>query len=324
MIKKYIVTGGCGYIGSHVVRALKQHDPNCHVHIIDRVSRSHTLKNADGWLIDDYASDAALSLIIDLEPDAIVHCAGTSLVGPSMIDPSEYYSNNVIKTIRMLDVIKHMPKKPVIIFSSSASVYGEPDTCPIVEDSAISPISPYGSTKAMIERILSDYAFPYSIPSISLRYFNAAGAEPNNFDLGQEPGATHIIARALEASITGQEFVINGYDYETEDGTCVRDYVHVWDLAHAHVMAIDYAKNLKMDHWSESFNLGTNNGISNKKIAEYVGNKYGLNIKYSERRAGDPDALVADARKANNMLLWYPKWSSMETIIDSAYKWYRK
>ena len=158
-MRKVIVTGGCGYIGSHVARAFK--NAGDQVFIIDRVQRDHTLKNIDGWFIDDFASDASLATMFDIQPDVIVQCAGTSLVGPSMTDPAEYYENNVVKTIRMMDSISKWEKRPAIMFSSSASVYGEPDVLPIPESHPIRPISPYGSTKAMSELLLRDYGNAY-------------------------------------------------------------------------------------------------------------------------------------------------------------------
>lgn len=323
MNRTVVVTGGCGYIGSHVARAFKQN--NNTVHIIDQVRRDHTLKDIDGYLIADFASDEALSMIVNLQPDVIVHCAGTSLVGPSMTDPAEYYTNNIVKTIALLNVIRHMPKRPVILFSSSASVYGVPDTWPTDEGSDIQPISPYGATKAMTERILDDYFNAYDIHSMCFRYFNAAGAEPFNSDLGQEPGATHIVARALEASIADRAFTINGSDYDTDDGTCVRDYVHVWDLARAHILGVNYLLDDYPQPGAYVLNLGTREGISNKQIVDYVFNKYGLPfVNYGERRAGDPDTLVADATQAKNLLGWMPEHSNIETIIDSAHKWYTK
>jgi UDP-glucose 4-epimerase len=323
MNRTVVVTGGCGYIGSHVARAFKQNNDT--VNIIDQIKRDHTLKDIDGYLIADFASDEALSLIVNLEPDVVVHCAGTSLVGPSMTDPAEYYTNNIVKTIALLNVVRHMSKRPVILFSSSASVYGVPDTWPTDEGSDIQPISPYGATKAMTERILDDYFRAYDIHSMCFRYFNAAGAEPFNSDLGQEPGATHIVARALEASIADRAFTINGDDYDTDDGTCVRDYVHVWDLAQAHRLGVNYLLDDYPQPGAYVLNLGTREGISNKQIVDYVFNKYGLPfVNYGTRRPGDPDILVADATQAKNLLGWVPKYSNIETIIDSAHKWYTK
>jgi len=323
MSKTIIVTGGCGYIGSHVARAFKQNGDT--VHIIDCVQRNHTLKDIDGYFIDDFATDESLATIINLQPDIIVHCAGTSLVGPSVSDPAEYYNNNVSKTLKLLDVVRNLEKKPVFMFSSSASVYGIPEHIPVKETAPKNPISPYGNTKRITELILADYCEAYGVNSICFRYFNAAGAEPVNYDLGQERGATHIVARALEASLANRAFTINGDDFNTPDGTCVRDYVHVWDIATAHVKGAEFITSAT-DNYNRAamiFNLGTNTGISNKQIVNYVVDQYGLPfVNFGERRAGDPDELVADAIDAREVLGWEPIYSDIETIIDSAYKWY--
>lgn len=325
-MKTIIVTGGCGYIGSHVARAFKYADPNNRVYIIDRVSRRHTLKHVDGFFINDFASESSLATIVDLNPDIIVHCAGTSLVGPSMTDPAEYYDNNVVKTIALMNLLKDLDKKPLVMFSSSASVYGNPAGFPIAEESTKHPISPYGSTKLTDEMILNDYGRSYGINTVIFRYFNAAGAEPNTFDLGQEPNATHIVARVLEASINKRVFSLYGDDYDTPDGTCVRDYVHVWDIATAHTKAAEFVdKVVDSGTVNLTYNLGTNQGVSNREIIDYVAQTYGLvGVNFSPRRAGDPATLIADARAANLELQWHPKYSNIKTIIDTAYKWYTR
>jgi UDP-glucose 4-epimerase len=325
MTRRIVVTGGCGYIGSHVARAFKQNGDK--VFIIDRELRQHTLKDIDGWYIGDFADVDSLAVIYDMQPDVIVHCAGTSLVGPSMINPGEYYDNNISKTIKLLNFVKDFDKKPFIMFSSSASVYGEPDRLPIPEHARKNPISPYGNTKAMTEEILRDYWGAYALPSMCFRYFNAAGAMPITADLGQEPFATHIVARVLEASLQNRAFTINGGDFDTPDGTCVRDYVHVWDIAQAHVKGVEYV----FPAWLGTvpnvgcsiFNLGTNTGVSNKQIVDYVVEHYGLPfVNYGPNRPGDPAELVADATEAREKLKWDPQYSDIGTIIDSAYKWY--
>jgi UDP-glucose 4-epimerase len=322
-MRKIIVTGGCGYIGSHVARAFKQNGD--HVVIIDREQRDHTLQGMDGYLIADFASDASLATMHSMAPDVVVHCAGTSLVGPSMDNPGEYYDNNIAKTIRMLNVVKDFDTKPLIMFSSSASVYGEPDRLPCREYDTIQPISPYGATKAMTERMLADYWGAYAVPSVCFRYFNAAGAEPFSADLGQEHGATHLIARALEASINRLPVTINGSDFPTEDGTCVRDYIHVWDIARAHVMAADYKLDDHPQPGADVFNLGTNRGTSNQAIVDYILEKYGItSVHYGAARFGDPAELVADADLIKEKMAWVPEHSGIATIIDSAYRWYTR
>ena len=325
MTRRIVVTGGCGYIGSHVARAFKMNGDE--VFIIDQVRREHTLKDIDGFYISDFADDDALATIYDIAPDVIVHCAGTSLVGPSMMDPGVYYDNNISKTIKLLNFVKDFDKKPFIMFSSSASVYGQPDRLPIPEHARKNPISPYGNTKAMTEEILKDYWGAYALPSMCFRYFNAAGAMPVTADLGQEVFATHIVARVLEASLQNRAFTINGGDFPTPDGTCVRDYVHVWDIAIAHLKGVEYV----FPTWLSGtpnvgcsvFNLGTNTGVSNKQIVDYVVEHYGLPfVNYGPNRLGDPAELIADATEAREKLGWTPEYSDINTIIDSAYKWY--
>ena len=323
MTRKIIVTGGCGYIGSHVARAFKQRGDV--VYTIDRVQRDHTLRDIDGWVINDFASEEALSFIRMNEPDVVVHCAGTSLVGPSMQDPAPYYDNNIAKTIQLLNVIKDIAKKPAIMFSSSASVYGDTPLLPLTEDSRVGPISPYGNTKAMTERILRDYWGAYALQSMCFRYFNAAGAEPFNHDLGQEPGATHIVARILEAKIAGTAFTLNGTDYNTDDHTAVRDYVHVWDIARAHVLGASWMLDDYPQMGAHVYNLSTGQGTSNLEIINYITARYGaLDVAKGARRLGDPAKLYADAGKAKSQLGWVPLFSDIETIIDSAYKWYTR
>ena len=327
MTRRIVVTGGCGYIGSHVARAFKQNGDE--VIVIDRVCREHTLKDLDGYFIGDFSESDSLATIYDYSPDVIVHCAGTSLVGPSMDDPGVYYDNNISKTIRLLNFVKDFKKKPLIMFSSSASVYGQPDKLPITEHTRKNPISPYGNTKAMTEEILKDYWGAYALPSMCFRYFNAAGAMPVTADLGQEPFATHIVARVLEASLQNRAFTINGDDFDTPDGTCIRDYVHVWDIAQAHVNGVEYVLPARLggipNVGASIFNLGTNKGVSNKQIVDYVVTKYGIPfINYGPKRWGDPAELVADASEARLKLNWNPEYSDIETIIDSAYAWYTR
>jgi len=318
---KIVVTGGCGYIGSHISRYLKQQDKNYTVYVIDRERRDHTLKHIDGFLHTDYVSRQSLLWLDELQPDVIVHCAGDISVRESVEDPAKYYDNNVAKTITFLNHVKNYKKKPLVLFSSSASVYGNPDHVPLVETDRIKPISPYGHTKDIIEQVLQNYNQAYGLPSVCFRYFNAAGAEPNTFDLGQAPGAGHIIARLLESKIRDEFFTLNGVDFATPDRTCIRDYIHVWDLADAHYRAIQWNVNQQFG----VFNLGTNSGISNQEIVDYITLKYGpLKLQVGPRRPGDPDRLIADASLAQNVLKWRPNYSTINQIVDSAYKWYTR
>jgi len=317
---KIVITGGCGYIGSHIARYLKQNLNNSHVYIIDREHRDHTLKNVDGFLNTDFVSKTSILWLDELQPDIIVHCAGDLSVRESVDDPAKYYDNNVSKTITLLNHVKDYKKKPLILFSSSASVYGNPDHVPLVETDRVRPISPYGHTKDIIEQVLQNYNQAYGLPSVCFRYFNAAGAEPDNADLGQAPGAGHIIARLLESKINDETFTLNGVDFDTPDRTCIRDYIHVWDLADAHCRAIQWNTD---NRWAV-FNLGTNSGISNQEIIDYIIYNYGpLKIQVGPRRPGDPDRLIADASLANRILGWQPRYSTLNQIVDSAYRWYK-
>ncbi len=200
-------------------------------------------------------------------------------------------------------------------------MYGNPDHVPLVETDRVKPITPYGHSKDIIEVVLQNYNKAYGLPSVCFRYFNAAGAEPNNFDLGQDPGANHIIARLLESKINDQYFTLNGTDYDTPDRTCIRDYIHVWDLADAHYRAIQWNTDSR---WAV-FNLGTKQGISNQQIIDYIILNYGpVKVQTGPRRPGDPDQLVADASLAQNILKWQPRYSTLDKIVDSAYKWYTR
>lgn len=319
-MKTVLVTGGAGYIGSVVARAFKTHDPSMCVAVIDYQPNDHTKHGIDFYADCNYASDQGLHLIDFFQPDIIVHCAGTSLVGPSLKQPYTYYHNNVENTLKLLNLFSHRKKKPIILFSSSASVYGEPEHIPVDEDHRLSPISPYGNTKLVIEYMLQDFYKAYGISSCAFRYFNAAGAIPGPNPLGQLPGATHIIAQALEASINRRPFVINGFDYDTIDGTCTRDYVHVWDIATAHVEMVNYIKSNPGHH---KFNLGSGIGYTNMQIASYIKEKYGLDIKHGPRRDGDPAILIADSKSIQQTIPIDFAQSTLSSVIDSAYEWYK-
>ena len=316
-MSKIFVTGATGYIGSHVCKALKQ--AGYEVVGLDRVHREHTIKHMDRFIEADYHSAVCFDALAYEQPDAIIHLAGTSLVGPSMADPGEYYTNNVAKTAALLDVARWLEKMPVVVFSSSAAVYGSPDVDVIYENQPYSPMSPYGSSKAMIEIMLVDFNKAYGMKSACLRYFNACGADLDG-ELGQEPGATHIIARVLE-SLRDQsdQFVLNGKDFATEDGTCVRDYIHVEDLAQAHILAIDRTVP------GGVYNLGTNQGYSNLQILHgAIGiTKQDLAYTVGPRRAGDPATLTADASKFMGASGWQPR-HGLEDMITHAWAWYNR
>lgn len=310
-----IVTGSAGYIGGQTMLLLK--DAGHTVYGIDRRNPpKHLLGVCDGYLYQDFASDVALSWIIAKQPDAIVHCAGTSLVGPSVQDPAEYYNNNVAKTLKLLDIVRKSLPKTKFIFSSSAATYGEPIITPIDESFATLPLSPYGESKLMIDMILQSYHKAYGLDYVSFRYFNACGADPQGRH-GQEPGATHLIARILEATRDEGTFKIYGVDYPTTDGTCVRDYVHVEDIARAHALAIYHKIPAGV------YNLGSNQGTTVKQVVERAMAITGKRpeIMFGAARGGDPAKLTATSAKFDLMVgAW--RHHDLDAMIQHAWNWY--
>jgi UDP-glucose 4-epimerase len=318
-MSRVIVTGAAGYIGGETV--LKLLDAGHSVVAIDReMPPAYLLASGAKWHVDDFASEGSLDCINTFQPDAIIHCAGTSLVGPSILNPEEYYKNNFVKTKTMLDyIVKNKFTNIRVIFSSSAATYGNPIITPCQEVDPAEPISPYGESKLAIEWMLKSYRRAYGLDFVSFRYFNACGAD-SQARHGQAPGASHIIARVLEAikNNTGA-FVLNGNDFETDDGTCIRDYIHVEDLAVAHIMAIDAGIP------SDIYNLGTNQGHSNLQILHGAIAVTGQDLSYSTgpRREGDPAMLTADAGKFMGVCAWQPQFD-IKNIIEHAWAWYNR
>jgi UDP-glucose 4-epimerase len=309
-----VITGAAGYIGGQIALALK--DSGHKVVGIDRRPCPKYLEETFTKFIQaDFDSDQAKTKLLHIRPTAIVHCAGTSLVGPSVIHPGEYYHNNVIKTINLLDFICNAMPKTRVIFSSSAAVYGEPIMTPCSEVDPCEPLSPYGESKRMIEQELASYHQAYKLDYVSYRYFNACGADSQGRH-GSEPGGTHIISRVLESIRDRQEFVLNGIDYPTNDGTCIRDYVHVEDIARAHVAALDAKVSAGV------YNLGSNQGISNLEIIEAAQRitKQVLNFRSGAKRAGDPAMLTASSEKFDQYGVW--KKYSLDDMIQHAWNWY--
>jgi len=317
-MSRVIVTGGAGYIGGQTVLQLL--DAGHSVLAIDRDLHYSPLQDSGAkWLTGDFAGEVSLGAIKTFQPEAIIHCAGTSLVGPSMMNPEEYYENNFVKTKLLCDFLVKEKIKARLIFSSSAATYGNPIMTPCQEVDPAEPISPYGESKLMIEWMLKSYQRAYGLDYVSFRYFNACGAD-SQARHGQRPGATHIIARVLESikDNTGS-FVLNGTDFETEDGTCIRDYIHVEDLAQAHILAIDS----KIP--ADVYNLGTNTGYSNLQILNGASavTKQDLSYTTGPRRPGDPAMLTADASKFMSMSGWVPRWG-LEDILRHAWAWYNR
>lgn len=310
-----IVTGSAGYIGGQTALLLK--DAGHEVYGIDRRDPpTHLLGVVDGYLFQDFASDVALSWIIQKQPDAIIHCAGTSLVGPSVTDPEEYYNNNVVKTLKLLDIMRRSLPRTRIIFSSSAATYGEPMVSACYETDSCVPVSPYGESKLMIDMMLESYHKAYNLDYVSFRYFNACGADPKGRH-GQEPGATHLIARFLEATRDDGNFRIYGNDYPTADGTCVRDYVHVEDIARAHALALHHKIPAGV------YNLGSSQGTSVKQVMERARKLVGKMpyISSEARREGDPPMLTASSEKFDLVAgAW--RHYDLDAMIQHAWSWY--
>ena len=315
MKQTIVVTGAAGYIGGEIALLLK--DAGHTVIGIDyRPLQKHQKGLLDSFVLADFDSNTAYKQLLDVRPAAIVHCAGTSLVGPSIKNPSDYYSNNVVKTMVLLNFIVQAIPRTRFIFSSSAAVYGEPVMTPCHEVDPREPISPYGQSKLMVEQILESYHRAYGLDYVAFRYFNACGADSQKRH-GQEPGATHIIARVLECLRDDTEFTLNGTNYPTPDGTCIRDYVHVEDIARAHAFALDPAVPAGV------YNLGSGSGSSNQEIiaaAERITGKE-LKIVSGKQRNGDPPLLTASAGKFNSVV---DQWQhhDLDTMISHAWAWY--
>ncbi|MBC6679565.1 UDP-glucose 4-epimerase GalE [Zhenpiania hominis] len=316
-----LICGGAGYIGSHTNKLLA--DNGYETIIFDNLIYGH--EEAVKWGIfrkgDLKNSDEIEELFQDYKIDAVLHFAAYAYVGESVKEPEKYYINNVSNTLNLLKTMrKHGCKK--IIFSSTCATYGKPVNMPITENMKQMPINPYGTSKYMIERILDDYHRAYDLEYVVLRYFNAAGA-----DFGGEVGEshdpeTHVIPLLLDAaSGKKDEFKIFGTDYQTPDGSCIRDYIHVVDLARAHLAALKY---LEQGRKSDCFNLGNEVGISIFELIETTRKVTGKNFKviYADKRVGDPAVLVASSAKAKATFNWKPKYSDIETIIKSAWQWH--
>ena len=310
-----LITGAGGYIGGQTMLALG----NLGLRVIGvdlRPLPQHLKLAMDLGVQEDFSSNYALSLISTYQPRAIIHCAGTSLVGPSVSNPELYFRNNFVKTKILLDYLVKNRIRTRVIFSSSAAVYGEPQAIPCTEEDATMPVSPYGESKLMIEMMLRSYAAAYGLDWVAFRYFNACGADPQARH-GQEPKATHIIARVLESIRDDQTFTLFGDAYATPDGTCVRDYVHVADIAQAHVMAMDTTIP------GGVYNLGTSHGASNREIiamAESVTART-VKMRVGAVRSGDPAVLTASAALFSNTAGWYPQ-HTLEQMVQHAWNWY--
>jgi UDP-arabinose 4-epimerase len=317
------VTGGAGYIGSHCCKAFAE--AGWDVVVYDNLKQGWRDMVKWGRLIEGDILDAERleAAIREIRPDAVAHFAALISVGESVADPAIYYRNNSFGAFNLLEAMRRTGVNK-IIFSSTAATYGVPKITPIPENHLQQPINPYGWSKLMVERMLADYDAAYGLRYAALRYFNAAGADPDG-EIGErhEP-ETHLIPLAARGALRANyQFTIYGEDFETRDGTCVRDYVHVTDLAAAHRAALQY---LMDGGESAAFNLGTGEGATVKEIAAAVERASGrpLPRTIGPRRAGDPPVLIASSEKAKRVLGWTPKHSAIDEIVQTAFAWHRK
>ena len=323
MAKNILVTGGAGYIGSHTAKALARagYRPVTYDSLV--YGHRHAVKWGP-FVEGDIADTAKLERVIQDEAiDAVVHFAAFAYVGESVTKPEIYFQNNVVGSLSLLDAMRHTGVKP-IVFSSTCATYGMPDRMPITEETLQRPINPYGETKLMIERALAWYGPAHDIRSVSLRYFNACGADPEG-EIGEEHDPeTHLIPLILDAALGKRAAIdVYGTDYPTPDGTAVRDYIHVQDLADAHVKALAY---LFDGGQTTQVNLGTGTGNSVREVIDAVERVTGRPVPKREvaRRAGDPPELVADPSKANSLLGWKPQMSDIDSIIRTAWAWHTR
>ncbi|WP_096437448.1 UDP-glucose 4-epimerase GalE [Alteribacter populi] len=317
-----LITGGAGYIGSHTVRHFL--DQNEDVIVVDNLQSGHrnSVDVEQFYQIDLRDKEALDKVFKSHKIEAVIHFAANSLVGESMDNPYEYYHNNVYGMLCLLDVMKEN-KVDKIVFSSTAATYGEPKNIPIQEEDETDPTNTYGETKLAMEKMMKWFDQGYGIKYVSLRYFNAAGAhQSGNIGEDHEP-ETHLIPLILQVPLGKRDKIyMLGDDYPTNDGTCIRDYIHVMDLASSHYLALEY---LRQGNLSDIFNLGNGNGYSVKEVIDVARKvtEHAIPAEIKERRAGDPAVLIASSEKAKNVLGWRPQFDSLEKIIKDAWNWHK-
>lgn len=318
-----LVTGGAGYVGSHTCKMLSQsgYQPV----VLDNLVYGHEWAVKWGPLeVGDISDSAKLREVFEkYEPSAVMHFSAYAYVGESVIDPAKYYMNNVGATLTLIDAMRQF-EVDTLVFSSSCATYGIPDKTPIVETQPQNPINPYGASKLFVERILRDYGSAYGFRSASLRYFNAAGADPDG-EIGEDHDPeTHLIPLLIDVAAGRRQHIeVYGTDYPTPDGTAIRDYVHVNDLGSAHILALEYLAN---GGESCALNLGVGNGSSVKEVISSVERVCNTDVpvKLTGRRAGDPAILVAKASLAAKVLSWEPKFTSLDSIVETAVNWHER
>jgi UDP-glucose 4-epimerase len=315
-----LVAGGAGYIGSHAVRALREAGRD--VVVFDNLEQGHRQAIADARFFQgDLRLKADVQKVFRKHAiEAVLHCAGCALVGESMQMPERYYETNVSGTLNLLTAMHDAGIKS-LVFASSGALYGEPERIPIEEEHQPNPVSVYGHTKVCVEKMLEWFDAIYGMKSVVLRCFNAAGAHPSA-ELGElHARETHLIPLAIDAATGGREYLsLLGADYSTRDGSCVRDYVHVCDIADAHIQALDW---LAADKPSAVFNLGRGSGVSVREIVEAVQKVSGkkIELQAEPRRSGDPAILIAGCSAAKQELKWQPRFKDLTAIIETAFKW---
>ena len=317
MSNTVLITGAGGFVGGQT--ALHFKDKGWQVFGIDRSGVPSNLSNFfDGYLQADFSERDALNYSLTVLPDAVIHCAASASVGESVKNPKLYYENNFVKTKRFVDFLIEHSITSKFVFSSSAAVYGEPVLVPCSEEDPLLPINPYGESKLMCEQMLRSYQQAFGFNSVILRYFNACGADPQGRH-GQRKDASHIIARALESAIYNRRFVINGNDFSTNDGTCVRDYVHVQDIARAHYLAVANSVPAGI------YNLSTGTGTSNQEVLSLVKSITGTDVQFDvgAKRPGDPACLTASSNRFAERANWQHQYN-ISDMIAHAYQWYQK
>ena len=320
-----LVTGGAGYIGSHAVKALEER--GFETIVLDSLVYGHRdliETNLKAKLVAGDINDRAFldRLFSTTKIDAVMHFAAFAYVGESVTDPAKYYQNNVVGTLTLLDAMREHGVTN-FVFSSTCATYGNPQSIPITEDHPQNPINPYGAGKLAIERVLKDYDPAYGLKSVIFRYFNAAGADPDGLFGEDHNPETHLIPLILQAAAGKRASIsIFGTDYDTPDGTCIRDYIHVTDLAQAHVLGLEY---LLEHQTSQIFNLGNGNGFSVKEVVDTARQVTGKEIAIEEcpRRVGDPAVLIGSSTKARKMLGWEPKYADLNAIVNHAWNWHQ-
>ncbi len=316
-----LVIGGAGYIGSHMAKRLRE--LNAPHLVLDNLEKGHRAAVRDSPFVQADLRTADLAGILrEHKIDLVMHFAAYMMVGESVTRPDAYWHNNLTAVLRLLDAMRES-KVDKIVFSSTAAVFGEPHYVPIDEEHLKNPTSPYGDTKLAVEMALSAYDRAYGIRSVCLRYFNAAGADPDGI-LGEDhdPESHLIPAIILSAMGKAPKLKVFGADYDTPDGTCVRDYVHVMDLAEAHLLALNH---LREAGSSRKFNLGNGEGYSVRQVIDTVGEVLGMSVPYDEapRREGDPARLIASSKRITDELGWQPQFPQLRTIVEHAWQWRR-